>query len=156
MPRPPSWTPERVETLKSLWAQGLTVTAIACELGGGLTRNAIIGKVYRLKLQGRSGPVSNMAQKAAIRRARKAGKRPTLPPLPRNRPAPDIQPNSVPTRAEAWFPLEGSTPVALADLERGQCKWPIGDNPILFCGCAAEGIYCPTHTALAHPRSATE
>src|SRR3974377_728573 len=48
-----SWTDERVETLKKLWADGLSASQIAAELGG-VTRNAVIGKVHRLGLSGRA------------------------------------------------------------------------------------------------------
>jgi GcrA cell cycle regulator len=46
------WTPDRVETLKKLWAKGLSASQIANQLGG-VTRNAVIGKVRRIKLEGR-------------------------------------------------------------------------------------------------------
>ena len=48
-----NWTDERVETLKKLWADGLSASQIAAELGG-ITRNAVIGKVHRLGLSGRA------------------------------------------------------------------------------------------------------
>ena len=44
-----SWTDERVELLKKLWADGLSASQIAAELGG-ITRNAVIGKVHRIGL----------------------------------------------------------------------------------------------------------
>ena len=47
------WTDERVELLKKLWADGLSASQIAAELGG-VTRNAVIGKVHRLGLSGRA------------------------------------------------------------------------------------------------------
>jgi GcrA cell cycle regulator len=43
-----SWTPERVEQLRALWAKGYSNAAISVELG--VSRNTIIGKVKRLKL----------------------------------------------------------------------------------------------------------
>ena len=46
-----TWTDERVELLKKLWADGLSASQIAGELGG-ITRNAVIGKVHRLGLSG--------------------------------------------------------------------------------------------------------
>ena len=46
------WTPARVDTLKSLWLGGLSASLIAKALGG-VTRNAVIGKVHRLGLGGR-------------------------------------------------------------------------------------------------------
>ena len=49
-----SWTEERVETLKKMWAEGQSASQIAKELGG-VTRNAVIGKVHRLGLSNRAG-----------------------------------------------------------------------------------------------------
>ena len=49
-----SWTDERVETLKRMWAEGQSASQIAKELGG-VTRNAVIGKVHRLGLSNRVG-----------------------------------------------------------------------------------------------------
>ncbi len=49
-----SWTDERVETLKAMWVEGKSASQIAKELGG-VTRNAVIGKVHRLGLSNR-GP----------------------------------------------------------------------------------------------------
>ena len=49
-----SWTDERVETLKKMWAEGQSASQIAKELGG-VTRNAVIGKVHRLGLSNRGG-----------------------------------------------------------------------------------------------------
>lgn len=48
-----SWTTERVELLTKLWAEGLSASQIASELGN-VTRNAVIGKVHRLGLSGRT------------------------------------------------------------------------------------------------------
>ncbi|KAB2849212.1 MAG: GcrA cell cycle regulator, partial [Hyphomicrobiaceae bacterium] len=42
-----SWTDDRVEVLKKLWAEGLSASQIASRLGS-VTRNAVIGKVHRL------------------------------------------------------------------------------------------------------------
>jgi GcrA cell cycle regulator len=49
------WTDERVSTLKKLWQDGLSASQIAKQLGG-VTRNAVIGKVHRLGLSGRAAP----------------------------------------------------------------------------------------------------
>ena len=49
-----SWTDERVETLKKMWNEGQSASQIAKELGG-VTRNAVIGKVHRLGLSNRAG-----------------------------------------------------------------------------------------------------
>jgi GcrA cell cycle regulator len=47
-----SWTPERVDILKNMWSEGQSASQIAAELGG-VTRNAVIGKVHRLGLSNR-------------------------------------------------------------------------------------------------------
>ena len=49
-----SWTDERVETPKKMWGDGQSASQIAKELGG-VTRNAVIGKVHRLGLSNRAG-----------------------------------------------------------------------------------------------------
>ena len=48
-----AWTDERVETLKRMWIEGASASTIAKELGG-VTRNAVIGKVHRLGLSNRN------------------------------------------------------------------------------------------------------
>jgi GcrA cell cycle regulator len=50
-----SWDDQRVETLKRMWAEGASASQIAKELGG-VTRNAVIGKVHRLGLSNRVAP----------------------------------------------------------------------------------------------------
>jgi GcrA cell cycle regulator len=51
-----SWTDERIERLKKMWADGATASQIADELGG-VSRNAVIGKAHRLGLDARPSPV---------------------------------------------------------------------------------------------------
>jgi GcrA cell cycle regulator len=61
-----SWTDERVELLKKMWGEGQSASQIAKELGG-VTRNAVIGKVHRLGLSNRAGsgaPVAATAKPA--------------------------------------------------------------------------------------------
>lgn len=53
-----SWTDERVETLKKMWGEGQSASQIAKELGG-VTRNAVIGKVHRLGLSNRASSSSS-------------------------------------------------------------------------------------------------
>jgi hypothetical protein len=47
------WTEEVTATLKRLWSEGYSCSQIAAEMGIGLTRNAVIGKVHRLGLEKR-------------------------------------------------------------------------------------------------------
>src|SRR5712672_3472721 len=62
------WTDERVELLKKLWTDGLSASQIAAELGG-ITRNAVIGKVHRLGLSGRAKSPSSTAPRQRKARA---------------------------------------------------------------------------------------
>lgn len=48
------WTDERIEKLKELKARGLSCSAIAVELGEGVTKNSVIGKSRRLGLTDRT------------------------------------------------------------------------------------------------------
>ena len=63
-----TWTDERVEQLKKLWSDGLSASQIAAELGG-ITRNAVIGKVHRLGLSGRTKAPSSSAPRPRKPRA---------------------------------------------------------------------------------------
>jgi len=58
-----SWTDERVELLKKMWGEGQSASQIAKELGG-VTRNAVIGKVHRLGLSNRAAPPPATAAKS--------------------------------------------------------------------------------------------
>ena len=78
-----SWSDERVELLKRLWGEGQSASQIAKELGG-VTRNAVIGKVHRLGLSNRNG--SGPAEGAA---AEPAPEVEADAPQPAARPAPD-------------------------------------------------------------------
>ena len=50
-----SWNLEKEEKLKKLWGKGSTASQIAEIIGGGVTRNAVIGKAHRLNLATKSG-----------------------------------------------------------------------------------------------------
>ena len=65
-----SWTDERVEVLKKMWGEGQSASVIAKELGG-VTRNAVIGKVHRLGLSNRV--TSTTAKPAAKGKTKSAG-----------------------------------------------------------------------------------
>ncbi|WP_314733138.1 GcrA family cell cycle regulator [Pseudoruegeria sp. SHC-113] len=74
-----SWTDERVEILKKMWGEGQSASQIAKELGG-VTRNAVIGKVHRLGLSNRTGG-GGTAKPAAK-------EKPAAKPAPKAKPAP--------------------------------------------------------------------
>ena len=89
-----SWTDERVETLKKMWGEGQSASQIAKELGG-VTRNAVIGKVHRLGLSNRAGSGGNAGKAAKDKAAKPAA--PKAPPKPR---ATKAAPASKPKAAE--------------------------------------------------------
>ena len=83
-----SWTDERIERLKKMWAQGATASQIADELGG-VSRNAVIGKAHRLGLEQRPSPVKPGEEKEAKKpAAAPAAAAPKAPKAEAPRPAP--------------------------------------------------------------------
>src|SRR5688572_26204656 len=91
------WTDERVELLKKLWQDGLSASQIAKQLGG-VTRNAVIGKVHRLGLSGRAAP--SKPARTVFKAPRAARPAPAAPSAPRRiaEPAAMAQPQPSPVR----------------------------------------------------------
>jgi GcrA cell cycle regulator len=143
------WTEERVATLRKLWAEGLSASQIAKQLGG-VTRNAVIGKVHRLGLAGRATPSRPAKRPVRASRPRVIG-----PSAPRLRPAhamptvviPDLEP----------LRLEDGKAASVLTLNESMCKFPIGDPndaDFAFCGRGAVcGPYCQDHARLAYQPS---
>ena len=142
-----NWTDERVEQLKKLWADGLSASQIAAELGG-ITRNAVIGKVHRLGLSGRGAP------SAPGRTARISPPRPARPRRAVVRPSRVMAPPRPPVAASVTVPEGPGLVTDMARLAVHACKWPIGDpkSPeFSFCGRrASEGVYCVEHARVAY------
>ena len=147
------WTDERVELLKKLWTDGLSASQIAAELGG-ITRNAVIGKVHRLGLSGRAKSTSS-----GVPRQRK----PRAPSMLRiGRVA--IRGNTALAHAyeiEEAEPelLDNIIPIGqrrtLLELNEQTCHWPIGDpssTDFFFCGGQAITSlpYCSYHSRVAY------
>ncbi|MBC7478110.1 MAG: GcrA cell cycle regulator [Pseudorhodobacter sp.] len=103
-----SWTDERVETLKKMWAEGQSASQIAKELGG-VTRNAVIGKVHRLGLSNRVGPGGTEAEEEAVVMAA-----PVAPPPEPPRPAPVVEEPPAAAPAAAVEPERPAPPAAAA------------------------------------------
>ncbi|MBK1795949.1 GcrA cell cycle regulator [Devosia sp. WQ 349] len=173
------WTDDRVELLKKLWMDGLSASQIAGELGEGVTRNAVIGKVHRLKLSARAKP-TNTAPRARPAAARPAAPRrvaaPAATPIstmaPKPRPAAPmprpqvmgatalaIEPQmeaelyTAPAAAELFIPEDKR--LSLLQLNEHTCKWPIGDpltKDFYFCGqhSLETGPYCEFHSRRAY------
>lgn len=139
MPCPSSWTDDRIEVLTQLWREGRSAAAIARDLGG-ITRNAVLGKVHRLGLSGRSAPA-----RPGNRRARPPkAERPA-----RVRPSPG--PRTWPAAVE---PAPEAGTADIVSVGAHACRWPLGDPKapgFRLCGRRAErGAYCAAHGALAY------
>ncbi|MFD2440029.1 MULTISPECIES: GcrA family cell cycle regulator [Paracoccus] len=94
-----SWTDERVETLKRMWAEGQSASQIAKELGG-VTRNAVIGKVHRLGLSNRNEESPEPAPEAAAKPAAPIAAAPEPKPAPAPAAAPAPKPAAAAPAAE--------------------------------------------------------
>jgi len=146
-----NWTDERTELLVDLWRAGLSCSKIAKALGGGATRNSVIGKVHRMRLPGRVTldrlPTREPGKRGPDRTVRMTKQRRVALGQPLDL-AP-IKKSKVKPNGEAWEAAPGVEPVTLLDLEAGQCKWPVGqDSPYLFCGApASHNHYCEHHYA---------
>ena len=114
-----SWTDERVETLKRMWTEGQSASQIAKELGG-VTRNAVIGKVHRLGLSNRveseeapAAAADPAAAPAATPRAAASAPRAAAPaPQPEAAPEPAPEPEPRPEPAnDAAEPEPAPQPV---------------------------------------------
>jgi GcrA cell cycle regulator len=146
------WNDERVELLKKLWQEGLSASQIAAELGG-VTRNAVIGKVHRLGLSGRGQPTSS------IKRQRRSH------PTTHRRTRHVLTIGNLALKADA---LPGTEPVPMRNvvvpiakrltiyaLTERTCKWPIGDpgeEDFHFCGhdSLEAAPYCEYHAGVAY------
>ena len=150
------WTDERVDMLKRLWLDGLSASQIAKQLGG-VTRNAVIGKVHRLGLSGRAAP--SQPTRPVFKPARPA--RPVVASQPAARRA--VVPSEIapaPPPRPANYVEEPGTATVLT-LGAHMCKWPIGDpstDGFTFCGrrSGGEGPYCNEHARVAYQPQQTK
>ncbi|MEO9819867.1 MAG: GcrA family cell cycle regulator [Paracoccaceae bacterium] len=158
-----SWTEERVDLLKKMWGEGQSASQIAKELGG-VTRNAVIGKVHRLGLSNRTGGGGTSTTKAEAKPKAAPKAEPKSPPktqtAPKKEPVMETK-SATPMRRQiipAGQPLPPQpsaneiSPEALAkvnevekkakklhlmELTERTCKWPVGDpatEDFWFCG----------------------
>lgn len=141
-----AWTDERVELLKKLWAEGLSAAQIANKMGG-VTRNAVIGKVHRLGLSGRATPAKPQRGCAPSLEHKET----VVAPKERR---PEVK--SVIPEPEFIAPLvlESGDRTTVATISNNMCKWPIGDparDDFHFCGQSTLSgkSYCAYHAHLA-------
>ncbi|MBP1870975.1 hypothetical protein LPJGGPFB_00880 [Ensifer adhaerens] len=167
-----NWTDERVEKLKKLWSEGLSASQIAAQLGG-VSRNAVIGKVHRLSLPGRAKAGGTAA--ATRPKQRPATSAPRAPNYASRvttrtvtRPAgatvlkEEVEVDFVAeqdfsVRTDVVVPM--SRRLELTQLTERTCKWPIGDplkEEFHFCGndSPEASPYCTFHARLAYQPSA--
>ncbi len=149
-----AWPDELVERLKALFAADrLSCSGIATELGHGLTRNAVIGKLARLGLR------RHRERHSGIRIINPQDRRPR-----QNRPRLRIVANGgggsrimesvergpLKLRAVEIVPLN----LDLDALNSQTCRYPYGDGPFHFCGhpVRAGSSWCAPHHALCTVR----
>ncbi len=173
-----TWTEERVERLRRLWAEGLSASEIARELGEGISRNAVIGKVHRLGLPGRAPSRSGNARRAPQQGATPAAQQATQQRQSASRSQPtapagtgagtnanvatarklEEAPTPAPrTRSaeDVVTPFERGRIRDIMELTRTSCRWPIGDpgdEDFSYCGARAmNGLpYCEHHARIAY------
>ncbi|MCH2093651.1 MAG: GcrA cell cycle regulator [Rhodobacteraceae bacterium] len=172
-----SWTDERVELLKKMWTEGQSASQIAKELGG-VTRNAVIGKVHRLGLSNRAGATPAKAEAKPAKAEAKPKPQPKTEPAREPKPEPVAEARPIPARkaiipAGQPLPPQPSaneiSPEALAkvnevekkakkltlmELTERTCKWPVGDpatDDFWFCGLPVQQgkPYCEAHVGVA-------
>lgn len=157
------WTDDRVELLTKLWGEGLSASQIASALGGGVTRNAVIGKVHRLGLSGRAKP----GAAATVRPAKPRAATPVPAPLDGGRTPPrDPETLMRPTAVldSRWgngeaVEIPESQRVSIMELRDSTCRWPLGDPSkpdFAFCGGrSVAGLpYCSHHCRIAYQPAA--
>src|SRR3954452_6737043 len=150
-----TWSDDRVEQLKKLWDAGHSASLIGAELGN-VTRNAVIGKVHRLRLSRRAQSPSPAAP-----RPRKA--RPAQHVMRVSRPvsrgntalaqAYEVEMEPDPVAYDNVVPM--SQRLSLLELNEATCHWPIGDpasSDFFFCGGKALTSlpYCAHHSRIAY------
>lgn len=142
-----SWNDERVEQLKKLWSEGLSASQIASKMGG-VTRNAVIGKVHRLGLSGRAAP-------AKPQRGRSFEQDEDVIEAPRREREPAMKAFLPEPEFSAPVILDTGDMTTVATLKNNMCKWPIGDparDDFHFCGqpsTQSGKSYCAYHAHLA-------
>ena len=134
-----NWSDDRVEQLKTLWTEGLSASQIARALGG-VTRNAVIGKVHRLGLAGRASPSRS--------------ERPRMPMTPK---VPSVRSHvpAAPIVEEDPLQLEDGSHATVLTISDRMCRWPIGDpsaSEFHFCGHSPKSgsPYCEAHARKAY------
>jgi GcrA cell cycle regulator len=155
-----TWTDDRVEKLMALWKDGHSANQIVSILGGGLTRNSVLGKIHRI--ENKMGiPHRNEGKASAPGPAKPRRQRPSMP---KAEAAP--KPKGLAKKTATLLPSVPAPPlptdrVYVWELGSKECKWPIGDpGTAEFTFCAhpqREGsVYCDYHTRMAYEPQRTK
>ena len=138
-----SWNQQKVDDLKKLWNEGVATSRIGEQLG--FTKNAVIGKAFRLGLERRQNSRKKTAQSQSVssvtmyRETRAPGNS-------------QITPKREVTRRREKFSFKKSI-VGTGSFK--SCQWPIGD-PLEegFHYCGGQNIptkpYCIEHYKKAY------
>jgi GcrA cell cycle regulator len=158
-----SWTDERVELLRQLWGEGLSASQVAAELGAGITRNAVIGKIHRLGLAERAKTVMSSRPRVAKTPRQVVHNRVAATvPVVNGNVALDYAPQALVVarpRPEEEVVIPMSERVTLMELRESTCRWPMGDPTtpeFRFCGGPSPvggGPYCAYHARVAYQPS---
>jgi GcrA cell cycle regulator len=149
------WTDQRIERLLELDRDGLSATAIAAELGGGVSRNAVIGKLHRLQGESRRTPRPTGQQNQRRSTKRAAEPVSSIPPVQAVG-APEAKPKPGPPTGP------GVDILALREIETGrQCRFILGRTDAgrdgtFYCAETTEepgASYCPYHAARCFDRT---
>jgi GcrA cell cycle regulator len=135
-----AWTAERIELLKTCFEAGFSCREIALEIG--VSRNAVIGKIFRLKLS-REGDQRCSERKGGPKVQRRVTQHRIMMAL-----------RAEPQPAEE-MPLQNGHRCSLLELSKQKCRWPISnacDVALWFCGNKpVEGLpYCAGHARIAY------
>jgi GcrA cell cycle regulator len=162
------WSAASIALLRRRWAEGASARAIAQELGGGVSRCAVLGKVHRLKLkQPEFKPRHWRQAKARPRRrhatvrAKRADERgmsalmAAFHALGLDFRATDARTAQL-NAEKAFGPACG-----LLDLTETTCRWPIGEpdqEGFAYCGAAPfkRYPYCVGHCVIAYRPDTSE
>jgi GcrA cell cycle regulator len=140
------WTDERLARMEELWLAGMSAEQIACDLGGGLTRSAVAGKVWRRGLTRAAGAEAKPIRRPSKPREKVAVKKHGAGHVVAYEVV-ATQPLPEPTKVEA-----GLNARPWDSRLKGECTWPI-DGPagaLLACCDPADGLYCRPHAQVAY------
>jgi len=141
------WSDERVQQLRKLYDAGLSCSEIAAELGGNVSRNAVIGKLHRIGLKRGPMPGRKRGSTFTAPRERVAKPRPVVVIAPRFKPAPPAKPW---VDAPAVVPGQVlATRIPLLETHKHHCRWPAADDGSARMVCGAQSLpdlpYCAHH-----------